>query len=347
MTAHPRLQLARPWLVLGAGLLLWLGVYRSLQPLWDRVVFGWWGMDSASRWGQALHFFLYDATKILWLLVAVVFAVSILRSFFSLEHTRALLGGKRQGLGNAMAALLGVVTPFCSCSAVPAFMGFVAAGVPLGVTFSFLIASPMVNEVALVLLYSLFGWPIALLYLMSGLLLAIGAGWLLGRMGLERWIEPVVFQTKLGTHSLNSSAGLLWEQRFELALQEVQRIVGRVWPYVLVGIALGALIHGWVPAQMLSQIAGANNPFAVPLAVLLGVPLYSNAAGVLPLIEALYQKGVPMGTLLAFMMAVVALSLPEMVLLRQVLKPRLIALWVAVVALGIMLTGYVFNALLA
>lgn len=347
MTAHPRLQLARPWLALGTGLLLWLGVYRSLQPFWDAVVFAWWGVDSASRWGQALHFFLYDATKILWLLVAVVFAVSILRSFFSLEHTRALLGGKRQGLGNAMAALLGVVTPFCSCSAVPAFMGFVAAGVPLGVTFSFLIASPMVNEVALVLLYSLFGWPIALLYLMSGLLLAIGAGWLLGRMGLERWIEPVVFQTKLGTHSLNSSVGLSWEQRFELALQEVQRIVGRVWPYVLVGIALGALIHGWVPAQMLSQIAGANNPFAVPLAVLLGVPLYSNAAGVLPLIEALYQKGVPMGTLLAFMMAVVALSLPEMVLLRQVLKPRLIALWVAVVALGIMLTGYVFNALLA
>lgn len=334
------------WIGFALAAAAWLLAYRSLRPFWDAVVFDAAGLRPGSRTADVVHFFLYDTTKILLLLSGVIFAVGVLRSFFSLERTRALLGGRREGVGNAAAAALGVVTPFCSCSAVPAFVGFVAAGVPLGVTLSFLIASPMVNEVAVVLLYGLFGWKVALLYVASGLVLAVAAGFALGRMNLERWVEPFVYETRVGGVALDPSRGLGWDERFAIGRQEVRSILARIWPYLLVGIGLGALIHGWVPESFFLRWAGPDRPWAVPFAVALGIPLYSNAAGVLPLIEALHAKGVAMGTLLAFMMAVVALSLPEMVLLRRVLKPALILVYVAIVGLGIVLTGYLFNAIL-
>jgi uncharacterized membrane protein YraQ (UPF0718 family) len=311
-----RLSKPSPWIGLGLAALAWVVLYRSILPFWDWVVYQVLGLAAETRLGEAVHFFLYDTSKILLLLCAIIFVVAVIRSFFSVERTRALLGGRRLGVGNLLAAVLGVVTPFCSCSAVPAFIGFVSAGVPLGITLTFLIASPMVNEVALVLLYGLFGWQIAALYLVSGLTLAVVAGLVLGRMGLERYVEPFVYQTKVGKTSLDPALGLSWEQCFEVGLAEVRNILGKIWPYLLLGIGLGAVIHGWVPADLFVRYAGASNPLAVPVAVLLGIPLYSSAAGILPLIEVLYQKGVPMGTLLSFMMAVVALSLPEMILLR-------------------------------
>lgn len=341
-----RLNKPSPWIGIGLAALAWVVLYRSILPFWDWVVYGLLGLSANTRLGEAVHFFLYDTSKILLLLSGIIFVVAVLRSFFSLERTRALLGGRRAGAGNLLAALLGVVTPFCSCSAVPAFIGFVSAGVPLGITLTFLIASPMVNEVALVLLYTLFGWQIAALYLVSGLTLAIGAGLLLGRMGLERYVEPFVYQTKLGKTSFDPARGMRWEERFAVGLAEVKSILGKIWPYLLLGIGLGAVIHGWVPADLFARYAGPENPLAVLLAVLLGIPLYSNAAGILPLVEVLHHKGIPMGTLLAFMMAVVALSLPEMILLRRVLRPRLIAIWAGVVGLGIVLMGYLFNAVL-
>jgi len=341
-----RLSKPSPWIGLGLAALAWVVLYRSILPFWDWVVYQVLGLAAETRLGEVVHFFLYDTSKILLLLCAIIFVVAVIRSFFSVERTRALLGGRRLGVGNLLAAVLGVVTPFCSCSAVPAFIGFVSAGVPLGITLTFLIASPMVNEVALVLLYGLFGWQIAALYLVSGLTLAVVAGLVLGRMGLERYVEPFVYQTKVDKTSLGPALGLSWEQRFEVGLAEVRNILGKIWPYLLLGIGLGAVIHGWVPADLFVRYAGANNPLAVPVAVLLGIPLYSNAAGILPLIEVLHQKGISMGTLLSFMMAVVALSLPEMILLRQVLKLRLIVIWVSVVGMGIILTGYLFNAVL-
>jgi uncharacterized membrane protein YraQ (UPF0718 family) len=269
----------------------------------------------------------------------------VLRSFMSVERTRALLGGKREGLGNVLAAGLGVVTPFCSCSAVPAFIGFVAAGVPLGVTMSFLIASPLVNEVAIALLLGLFGIGPTALYVGAGLVIAIFAGLVIGRFKLERFVEPFVFETKLRGKVIDPAAGLTWDDRLAMGREEVASILRKIWPYLLVGIGLGALIHGWAPSDFFARYAGADNPFGVLVAVLVGVPLYSNAAGILPLVEALHDKGLPMGTLLAFMMATVALSLPEMILLRRVLKPRLIAIFASVTALGIIAVGYLFNAI--
>ena len=335
----------RPLLILPLGTIAWVAAIKALAPLWDWVVFDLAGLDARSRLGDSVRFFLYDSTKIALLLAGIVFAVSLLRSFMSLERTRALLGGRREGVGNVAAAGLGVATPFCSCSAVPAFIGFVSAGVPLGVTLSFLIASPLVNEVAVVMLAGLFGLKIAALYIVSGLTIAIAAGVVLGRMGLERYVEPFVFETHMPTGA-DPAAGLTWGERFAFARAEVASILGRIWPYLLVGIALGAAIHGWVPQDALAKLAGPGNPLAVPVSVLLGVPLYSNAAGVLPLIEALHAKGVAMGTLLAFMMAVVALSLPEMILLRRVLKVRLIAIWAGTVACAITFTGLLFNLIL-
>jgi uncharacterized membrane protein YraQ (UPF0718 family) len=264
----------------------------------------------------------------------------------SVERTRALLGGKREGVGNVMAAGLGVVTPFCSCSAVPAFIGFVAAGVPIGVTLSFLIASPLANEIAIGLLWSLFGWQIAAIYVVAAVTIAIVAGWILGRLHVERWVEPFVFETKLRGQVINPSAGLTFDQRITMGIEEVGSILGKIWPYLLVGIGLGAIIHGWVPTEFFTTYANSDNPFGVLVAVAIGVPLYSNAAGIMPLVEVLHSKGMPMGTVLAFMMAVVALSLPEMILLRRVLQPKLLGLFIAVVATGIVLVGYLFNALL-
>jgi hypothetical protein len=305
------------------------------------------GLERTSQLGSGVHFFFYDSVKIALLLVGVIFVVTVLRSFMSVERTRALLGGKREGVGNVMAAGLGVITPFCSCSAVPAFIGFVAAGVPLGVTMSFLIASPLVNEVAIGLLFGMFGIGPTLLYVGAGLVIAIVAGFVVGRLRLERWVEPFVFETRLGGQVIDPAAGLTWEDRIQMGVEEVGVILRKIWPYLLVGIALGAAIHGWAPQDFFTQYAGAGNPFAVLIAVLVAMPLYSNAAGVMPLVQALHDKGLPMGTLLAFMMAVVALSLPEMILLRRVLKPPLIVTFIAVTGAGIIAVGYLFNAVLA
>jgi len=336
----------RRWVGLGAAALAWLALYQVNRPFWNWAVFDVAGLDPASRAGSGVHFFFYDSIKIALLLIGIIFLVTVLRSFMSVERTRALLGGKREGVGNVMAAGLGVITPFCSCSAVPAFIGFVAAGVPLGVTLSFLIASPLVNEVAIGLLFGMFGIGPTLLYVGAGLLIAIVAGFVLGRLKLERWVEPFVFETRLGGQVIDPSVGLTWDDRIQMGIEEVGLILRKIWPYLLVGIALGAAIHGWAPEDFFTQHAGAGNPFAVLIAVLIGIPLYSNAAGIMPLVQALHDKGLPMGTLLAFMMAVVALSLPELILLRRVLKPPLILTFVAITGAGIVAVGYLFNAVI-
>ena len=342
---HPTTPTHR-WVGVGAAALGWLALYEVNAPLWDWVVYDVAGLSPASRLGSGVHFFLEDFIKIALLLIGIIFLVTVLRSFMSVERTRALLGGKREGVGNVMAAGLGVVTPFCSCSAVPAFIGFVAAGVPLGVTLSFLIASPLVNEVAIGLLFGMFGIGPTLLYVGAGLVIAIVAGFVLGRLKLERWVEPFVFETRLGGQVIDPSVGLTWDDRIQMGVEEVGVILRKIWPYLLVGIALGAAIHGWAPEDFFTQYAGAGNPFAVLIAVLIGIPLYSNAAGIMPLVQALHDKGLPMGTLLAFMMAVVALSLPELILLRRVLKPPLIATFVAITGAGIVAVGYLFNAVI-
>lgn len=324
------------------GLAYWLN-----GRVWDAVFFDVLGMAPADRLTSSLHFFFYDTVKIALLLTGIIFVITILRSYMSIERTRALLGGRREGVGNVMAAGLGVATPFCSCSAVPAFIGFVAAGVPLGVTLSFLIASPLVNEIAIGLLLTLFGVQITLAYIGAGLTIAIAAGWVLGRLRLERYVEPFVFETTLGGEVIDSTAGLTFQQRIQMGAEEVGSILRRIWPYLLVGIGLGAVIHGWAPEDFFTRYAGPGDAFGVLIAVLVGIPLYSNAAGILPLVEALYDKGLPMGTLLAFMMAVVALSLPEMILLRRVLKPQLLGIYIAVVGSSIVAVGYLFNVLLA
>ena len=334
----------RRWASVGVGAAIWWALYSWNRPFWNTVAYDGAGLDSDSRLGQSIHFFFYDVTKIALLLTGVIFVVTVLRSFMSVERTRALLGGRRTGVGNVAAAGLGVITPFCSCSAVPVFIGFVAAGVPLGVTMSFLIASPMVNEVAIVLLFGLFGWEVTALYIGFGLLIAIIGGFVLGHLHLERWVEPFVFETRLRGQTLDPSAALSWTDRFEMAQEEVVSILRKIWPYLLIGIGLGAAIHGWAPEQWFAD--HASGALGVPIAVGLGVPLYSNAAGVLPLVEVLHDKGLPMGTVLAFMMSVVALSLPEMILLRRVLKPQLIATYITIVASGILLTGAIFNLIL-
>ncbi|MGA9598309.1 MAG: permease [Acidimicrobiia bacterium] len=344
LTANrPRLK---TWLGLGAAAVGWIIAYRVNAPMWRWLLTHVAHLDLEGKTGSAAEFFLADTVKIALLLGGIIFAVTVLRSFMSVERTRALLGGRREGVGNVAAAGLGVVTPFCSCSAVPGFIGFVAAGVPLGITMSFLIASPMVNEIAIVLLYGLFGWRIAALYVTAGLLVAIVAGWVIGRMHLEHWVEPFVFETTLRGKPVDLAGSLSWNDRFTIGREEVRTIIRKIWPYLLVGIGIGAVVHGWVPQDFFVRYAGPDNPLAVPVAVGLGVPLYSNAAGVLPLVEALHSKGLAMGTVLAFMMSVVALSLPEMVLLRRVLKPRLLGVFVGVVAFGILCVGFLFNLIL-
>lgn len=331
---------------LGVILGLWYGLYWVNDKFWDWLLFDVIGLDKSSKVGESVRFFFYDSTKITLLLVGITFLVTIARSFITLERTRAFLGGKRRGVGNVLAASAGIVTPFCSCSAVPVFMGFLASGIPIGITLSFLIASPLINEIAVGLLFSMFGWKIAALYLISGLGVAITAGIILGKLKLDRWVEPFVYQSHI-----NQPAGLIapryrLQDRTRMGVEEAVAIFKKIWPYLLVGIGLGALIHGWIPTSFFTQYAGSNNPFAVVLAVLVGIPLYSNAAGVIPVVQVLYEKGLPMGTLLAFMMSVVALSLPEMILLRRVLKPQLLAIFIAVVGSGIIFVGYLFNAIL-
>jgi uncharacterized protein len=335
---HPRLFLA-----VAAG--VWWLLYQSLAPASEALVAAL-PVDRASHFGGALQFFLYDTPKVLLLLTLVVFVMGMVNSYFTPERTRALLAGRTEGVANVMAASLGIVTPFCSCSAVPLFIGFVQAGVPLGVTFSFLIAAPMVNEVALALLFGLFGWQIAALYLGLGLTVAIVAGWVIGRLKMEGHLEDWVRDMPKVVASVGEDR-LTLAQRIDAGLASVREIVGKVWPYILAGITIGAVIHGWVPQDFMAGIMGKDAPWwSVPAAVLIGVPMYTNAAGVIPIVQALLAKGAALGTVLAFMMSVIALSLPEMIILRKVLKLRLIATFVAVVASGILLVGFVFNAVL-
>ena len=331
------------WAILGVIVVFWWLLYQSLQPLANWLTYDLFGLPVESHLGESVAFFLYDVPKILLLLTGMIFLVSTLRTFFSPEKTRALLGGKRQGLGNGLAALLGVATPFCSCSAVPLFIGFVESGIPLGVTFSFLIAAPMVNEVALVLLLGLFGWQIAVLYFVTGVTIAIAAGIVIGLIpNVERGVEDFVWQISVGQGN-NPTATFTWVDRFTQAGQTTREILGKVWFYVVIGIAVGAVIHGYVPEDAMAGILGKEAWWSIPVAVLLGVPMYSNAAGVIPIVHALMEKGAALGPTLAFMMSVVALSLPEMIILRRVLKLRLIVAFIGIVAGGIIFTGYLFN----
>lgn len=337
----------RTWGVVALAAIAWWIAWNSLLPLATWFTFDVLGLSSASAMGSAVAFFLYDVPKILLLLTGMIFLITTVRTFFSAERTRHLLGGKRQGIGNVLAAALGVVTPFCSCSAVPLFIGFVEAGIPLGVTFSFLIAAPMVNEVALAMLFGMFGWRVALLYMATGLLIAVLSGAAIGRVPrIESGVEDFVWQLSVGSTGANPDARVLWSERFATAWQSTRTIVGKVWPYVVIGIAIGAFIHGYVPADALAGSMGKDAWWNVPLAVLIGVPMYANAAGIIPVVQALIEKGAAVGTALAFMMSVVALSLPEMIILRRVLKLWLIAVFVGVVALGIVLTGLLFNLVL-
>jgi len=329
---------------MNAGLNCPCEAFGALAPAADWATFRVLGLDPGTHLGSAVRFFIFEVPKVLVLLTLVVFGVGIIRSFFTPARTRRLLAGRREAAGNVLAALLGVATPFCSCSAVPLFIGFVTAGVPLGVTFSFLIAAPLINEVALVLLFALFGWRVAALYAGTGLVIAIAAGWILGRLRLERWVEPWVYATRAGDAA--ADARLTWRARLERGRDAVRAIVGKVWLYVVGGIALGAAIHGYMPADFLASFMGRGAWWAVPLAVLLGVPMYSNAAGVIPVVQALLGKGAALGTVLAFMMSVIGLSLPEAIILRKVLTLRLLLLFFGIVAAGIVLVGYLFNAVL-
>ena len=329
-----------------AVLLAWVALYAGLEPLSQWLTHRLLGLEGGSRLAESVAFFLYDTPKVLLLLVAVVFGVGVIRSYVTPERTRQILAGRRESVGNVLAAGLGTVTPFCSCSAVPLFIGFVKSGVPLGVTFSFLIAAPMVNEVALVLLAGLFGPWVALLYLSTGLTIAILAGWTIGRLHLEAWIEPWVTAMPAMRAGEVAPGQLDWGARLLAGREAVGEIVGKVWPWVVAGIAVGAVIHGYVPTGAMASLLGTGRWWSVPFAVVLGVPMYSNAAGIIPIVQALMEKGAPLGSALAFMMSVIALSFPEMVILRKVLQPRLIAVFIGVVTAGIIAVGYLFNAVL-
>jgi uncharacterized protein len=326
-------------------LVLWVLVYQELANFSRLITYTLLRLHQGKHLSSTIEFFIFETPKVLMLLTLVVFGVGIVRSFFTPEKTRAILAGKRESVGNVLAAILGIVTPFCSCSAVPLFIGFVTTGVPLGVTFSFLISAPMVNEIALVLLYGLFGWKVAAIYLSTGLLIAMIAGWVIGRLHMERHLEDWVLKINAGANSMVEE-DLTWANRIQYGLDAVKDIVGKVWIYVVVGIAVGAGIHGFVPEGFMASIMGKGAWWSVPVAVLIGIPMYSNAAGIIPIVHALIEKGAALGTVLAFMMSVIALSLPEMVILRKVLKPTLIATFIGVVGTGILIVGYLFNLII-
>lgn len=326
-------------------LITWYLVYSNLQRITDWFIDTVSGMKKGSHLTEALRFFLFEFPKVLMLLVLIIFFVGILRSFFTAERTRKALEGKKTFTGNVMAAFLGIVTPFCSCSAIPLFLGFVESSVPLGVTFSFLIAAPMINEVAVILLYGMFGWKVATIYIGTGLTIAIVAGWIIGKLKLEKWVEEWVYSTKLGEGE-NEEEKISFSGRITMGFDAVKEIVSKVWLYVALGILVGAGAHGYVPAEFMASFMGKDVWYAVPLSVLIGIPLYSNAAGIVPIVSVLIEKGASLGTALAFMMSVIALSLPEIIILRKVLKMQLILTFIAIVGSGIMIVGFLFNYIL-
>lgn len=321
-----------------------LGRFAPFVYLADFVAYRLFGLTPETRLSEAVHFLVADLGKIFFMLTVLISVISIIRSYFPAERARRLLSGRREFVGNVLAATLGIVTPFCSCSAVPMFIGFVEAGIPLGVTFSFLISAPMVNEVAVIMLWGLFGWKIALLYLATGLVIAIAGGLVIGRLNMERFVEEYVYGVRVGEAEEERPD---FRKRVADGWAYTKGILYKIWIYVVAGVGLGAIIHGWVPVGFIASVAGPGNPLAVPLAVVLGVPMYSNAAGTIPVVQALTAKGLPIGTALAFMMAVVAISLPELLILKRVLKWQLLAAFVGTVSIGIIFIGYLFNAILS
>ncbi len=330
------------WLIPIILLELWVLIYFNLQLVTN------WFMDDilklplGMRLTETLRFFIFEVPKVLLLLVLIIFVVGIIRSFFTPERTRKALEGKSLFTGNVMASMLGIVTPFCSCSAIPLFLGFVESGIPLGVTFSFLIAAPMINEIAVILLFGMFGWKVAVIYIGTGLVIAITAGWVIGKLKLEKYVESWVYEIKAG-NMVDQDEKIKFSDRIQSGYTAVKEIVGKVWIYIIIGIAVGAAAHGYVPEQFMANLMGKSTWYSVPLSVLIGIPLYSNAAGIMPIVSVLIEKGVPLGTALAFMMSVIGLSLPEMIILRKVLKMRLIFTFVGVVSAGIIIVGYIFN----
>jgi uncharacterized membrane protein YraQ (UPF0718 family) len=316
--------------------------YSYLEDIVNFLVYTLMRLTQGSHLTEAIRFFLYDTPKVLMLLISIVFIVGIIRSYFSPEKTRKALEGKPLFIGNIMASTLGIVTPFCTCSAIPLFIGFVESGIPLGVTFSFLVAAPMINEVALVLLFGLFGWKTALLYASTGLLIAITSGWVIGRLKVERFVEEWVYEIKSGDIQMEERK-VTFNDRIQAGYTAVHDIVSKVWIYIVIGIAVGAAVHGYVPENFMASIMGKSVWWSVPLAVLIGVPLYSNAAGIIPILQALLEKGAALGTALAFMMSVIGLSLPEMIILKKVIKLPLILIFIGIVATGIMIVGFLFN----
>lgn len=323
---------------------VWFLIYHNLQPITNWFIDTVLGLEKGRHLTEALRFFIFELPKVLMLLALIIFFVGILRSYFTAERTRKALEGKSTFAGNILASMLGIVTPFCSCSAIPLFLGFVESGVPLGVTFSFLIAAPMINEVAVILLFGLFGWKVALIYVLTGLVIAILAGWIIGKLKLEHWVEDWVYKTQLGKTS-EEDEKIKFSDRIQFGFDAVKEIVSKVWVYVAIGIAVGAGAHGYVPEDFMAALMGKSAWYSVPLSVLIGVPLYSNAAGIIPIVSVLIEKGASLGTSLAFMMAVIGLSLPEMIILRKVLKMPLILTFIGIVATGIMMVGYLFNFL--
>ena len=329
-------------LLLSSFLIVWILLYLNLNTITDFIVYSIIGLEKNTHLTNAIWFFIFEVPKVLMLLILVVFGVGIIRSYFSPERTRKMLGGKSLFTGNVLASSLGIVTPFCSCSAIPLFLGFVQSGVPLGVTFSFLIAAPMINEVALVLLFGLFGWQTALLYAATGLFIAISAGYVIGRLNLERFVEGWVYETKAKQVDFVEEK-IPFSERIDSGISAVKEIVAKVWIYIVIGIAVGAVIHGYVPENFMASMMGKSAWWSVPAAVILGIPMYSNAAGIIPIVQALLEKGASLGTVLAFMMAVIGLSLPETIILKKVLKIQLIGIFIGVVGVGIIVVGYLFN----
>ena len=329
-----------------AAAVLWLMLYVANDPWWTWRVRDAVGLELDGRLGGGIHFFLYDTVKILLLLTGLMFVVGMLRASLDLERARAYLDGRGLFMGLTLAVVLGVVTPFCSCSSIPLFIGFVAAGIPLSVTLTFLIASPLVSEIAAIMIGDQFGWDVAAAYVLSGSAMAMLIGWVLSRFDLSRWVEPMVFSTRVAQLRAEGHVPT-WDERVHAAVAETRDIFTSVWKWVVVGVALGAAIHGWVPEDFFVKYAGADNPFSVLVATLAGMPLYVNGAGVVPIGEALWAKGVPLGTVMALIMSAITLSVPQAVMLRRVLKPQLLALFFGVVTLGIVLIGFGFNAVYA